>query len=55
MIQCRSTGNQVTAEVDFIVQHGADTIPVEVKSERNNKSKSLAGNRAINILISEGL
>jgi predicted AAA+ superfamily ATPase len=31
-----------TAEVDFVVQHGADTIPVEVKSERNNKAKSLA-------------
>ncbi|MDR1927167.1 MAG: DUF4143 domain-containing protein [Oscillospiraceae bacterium] len=30
------------AEVDFIVQHGADTIPVEVKSERNDKAKSLA-------------
>jgi predicted AAA+ superfamily ATPase len=29
------------AEVDFVVQHGADTIPVEVKSERNAKAKSL--------------
>jgi predicted AAA+ superfamily ATPase len=30
------------AEVDFIVQHSADTIPIEVKSERNDKAKSLA-------------
>ena len=31
-----------TAEVDFIVQHGDDIIPIEVKSERNDKAKSLA-------------
>ncbi|MDR0446603.1 MAG: ATP-binding protein [Oscillospiraceae bacterium] len=31
-----------TAEVDFIVQHGVNAIPVEVKSERNDKAKSLA-------------
>ncbi|MDR1247244.1 MAG: ATP-binding protein [Clostridiales Family XIII bacterium] len=30
------------AEVDFIVQHDVDIIPVEVKSERNDKAKSLA-------------
>ena len=30
------------AEVDFVVQHGVHTIPVEVKSERNDKAKSLA-------------
>ena len=30
------------AEVDFIVQHGGDIIPVEVKAERNDKAKSLA-------------
>ena len=29
------------AEVDFIVQHGGDIIPVEVKAERNDKAKSL--------------
>jgi predicted AAA+ superfamily ATPase len=31
-----------TAEVDFIVQHKIDIVPVEVKSERNIKAKSLA-------------
>jgi predicted AAA+ superfamily ATPase len=35
-----TSGN--TAEVDFIVQHGTNIIPVEVKSERNSKAKSLA-------------
>lgn len=35
-----TSGN--TAEVDFILQHGVFTIPVEVKSERNAKAKSLA-------------
>ena len=30
------------AEVDFIVYHNTRVVPVEVKSERNNKSKSLA-------------
>jgi predicted AAA+ superfamily ATPase len=30
------------AEVDFVVPHGADLIPVEVKSERNDRAKSLA-------------
>lgn len=29
------------AEVDFVIQHGRDIIPVEVKAERNDKSKSL--------------
>ena len=31
-----------TAEVDFVLQHGVDIVPVEVKSERNDKAKSLA-------------
>ena len=31
-----------TAEVDFIIQNGMDIIPVEVKSERNDKAKSLS-------------
>ncbi|MDR1657660.1 MAG: DUF4143 domain-containing protein [Deltaproteobacteria bacterium] len=31
-----------TAEVDFIIQHANNPIPVEVKSERNDKAKSLA-------------
>ncbi|MDR2471639.1 MAG: AAA family ATPase [Treponema sp.] len=31
-----------TAEVDFIVQHGAEIVPVEVKAEQNRKAKSLA-------------
>jgi predicted AAA+ superfamily ATPase len=31
-----------TAEVDFVIQHDINIIPVEVKSERNNKAKSLA-------------
>jgi hypothetical protein len=31
-----------TAEVDFVLHHNTYIIPVEVKSERNNKSKSLA-------------
>jgi len=30
------------AEVDFILQHDTDIIPIEVKSERNDKAKSLA-------------
>lgn len=35
-----SSGN--TAEVDFILQSGAEIVPVEVKSERNVKARSLA-------------
>ena len=31
-----------TAEVDFVIQHDTNIIPVEVKSEHNNKAKSLA-------------
>jgi predicted AAA+ superfamily ATPase len=31
-----------TAEVDFILARGADIIPIEVKSARNDKAKSLA-------------
>ena len=31
-----------TAEVDFVLQHDTYIIPIEVKSERNNKAKSLA-------------
>jgi len=30
------------AEVDFVFQHGMDIVPVEVKSERNDKAKSLS-------------
>jgi len=30
------------AEVDFVFQHGMDIVPVEVKSERNVKAKSLS-------------
>ncbi len=35
-----SSGN--TAEVDFVVQSGAEIIPIEVKSEKNVKARSLA-------------
>ena len=35
-----SSGN--TAEVDFIIQSGAEIIPIEVKSEKNVKARSLA-------------
>ena len=35
-----SSGN--SAEVDFVVQNGADIIPIEVKSEQNTKARSLA-------------
>ncbi len=35
-----SSGN--TAEVDFIMQSGADIVPIEVKSEKNVKARSLA-------------
>ncbi|MDX9928921.1 MAG: AAA family ATPase [Bacteroidales bacterium] len=35
-----TSGN--TAEVDFLFQHGNDIIPVEVKSDENVKSRSLA-------------
>ncbi|MBE0654064.1 MAG: ATP-binding protein [Bacteroidales bacterium] len=35
-----NSGN--TAEVDFLFQHGNDIIPVEVKSDENVKSRSLA-------------
>ena len=35
-----SSGN--TAEVDFVIQSGADIIPIEVKSEKNVKTRSLA-------------
>lgn len=35
-----SSGN--TAEVDFVLQCGAEIVPVEVKSERNVKARSLA-------------
>ena len=34
------------AEVDFIIQHGGQNIPMEVKSGTNLKSKSLAAYRA---------
>ncbi|MDO4553448.1 MAG: ATP-binding protein [Bacillota bacterium] len=35
-----SSGN--TAEVDFIIQCGSEIVPIEVKSERNVKARSLA-------------
>ncbi len=35
-----SSGN--TAEVDFVIQSGADIVPIEVKSEKNVKARSLA-------------
>ncbi len=35
-----SSGN--TAEVDFVVQSGAEIVPIEVKSETNVKARSLA-------------
>ena len=35
-----SSGN--TAEVDFIIQSGTEIVPIEVKSERNVKARSLA-------------
>lgn len=35
-----SSGN--TAEVDFIVQSGTEIVPIEVKSERNVKARSLS-------------
>ncbi len=35
-----NSGNQ--AEVDFVIQAGAEIIPIEVKSEMNTKAKSLA-------------
>ena len=35
-----SAGNS-TAEVDFVVQHENEVIPIEVKAEENLKSKSL--------------
>ena len=35
-----SSGN--TAEVDFIIQGKTEIIPIEVKSERNVKARSLA-------------
>ena len=35
-----SSGN--TAEVDFIIHSGSEIVPIEVKSERNVKSRSLA-------------
>ncbi|HBQ63882.1 MAG TPA: ATPase [Clostridiales bacterium] len=34
--------SQNTAEVDFIIQVGPDILPIEVKSEKNDKAKSLA-------------
>lgn len=35
-----ASGN--AAEVDFVVQVGGDIVPIEVKSERNVKARSLA-------------
>ena len=35
-----TSGN--TAEVDFILQSGVEIVPIEVKSERNVKARSLA-------------
>ncbi len=38
-IRAWSSGN--TAEVDFVLQCGADIVPIEVKSEKNMKARSL--------------
>ena len=35
------TANNATAEIDFIIQHKNEAIPIEVKAEENLKSKSL--------------
>ena len=35
-----NSGN--TAEVDFVMQRGAEIVPIEVKSEKSVKSRSLA-------------
>ena len=35
-----NSGN--TAEVDFVIQSGSEIIPIEVKSEKNVKARSLA-------------
>ena len=35
-----SSGN--TAEVDFIIQSGTEIVPIEVRSEKNVKARSLA-------------
>ena len=36
----RNSGN--TAEVDFVMQRGAEIVPIEVKTEKSVKSGSLA-------------
>ena len=35
------SGEKSTYETDFLVQHGMDVVPIEVKAEENLKSKSL--------------
>lgn len=35
-----SSGN--TAEVDFVIQHSTDIVPIEVKSEKNVRARSLS-------------
>lgn len=35
------TAERATAEVDFVFQHGADIVPLEVKAEENLRAKSL--------------
>ncbi|MDZ7934939.1 MAG: ATP-binding protein [Emticicia sp.] len=35
------TASNATAEIDFIIQHQSEAIPIEVKAEENLKSKSL--------------
>ena len=35
------TAENATAEIDFVVQHQNEIIPIEVKAEENLKSKSL--------------
>ena len=34
--------NDAKLEIDFIIQHGSDIVPIEVKAEENLRSKSLA-------------
>ena len=47
-----SSGNM--AEVDFVLQQGAEIIPIEVKSEKSVKSRSLAEYREDPILHKYG-
>lgn len=41
-VQPRYWVSNATAEVDFVIQYGADVLPVEVKSGTNTSGKSLS-------------